>query len=43
MITLHNTPWNSLVRIVGSITRNGLVTYLVWRNGAVHRLANPKE
>ena len=43
MITLQNTPWNSRVRIVGTITRNGVVTYLVWRNGQVHRVANPEE
>jgi len=43
MITLQDTPWNSRLRIVGTITRNGVVTYLVWRNGAVHRSANPEE
>ena len=43
MITLQNTPWNSRRRIIGTITRNGVVTYLVWRDGAVHRVANPEE
>jgi hypothetical protein len=43
MMTLQNTPWNSRVRIVGTIMRNGVVTYLFWRNGAVHRVANPEE
>jgi len=40
MMTLQNTPWNSRARIVGTITRNGVVTYLVWRNGAVQRVAD---
>lgn len=43
MITLQNTPWNSRMRIIGALTRNGVVTYLVWRDGAVHRVTNPKE
>ena len=43
MMTLQNRPWNSRVRIVGTITRNGFLTYLVWRDGAVHRVANPEE
>ena len=43
MITLQNTPWNSRMRIIGTITRNGVVTYLVWRDGAVHRVAHPEK
>jgi hypothetical protein len=40
MITLKSSPWNSRMRIAGSITRNGIVTYLVWRNGEVQRVAD---
>tara|TARA_R110000868_G_scaffold197208_1_gene443348 strand:+ start:494 stop:622 length:129 start_codon:yes stop_codon:yes gene_type:complete len=42
-MTLQSTPWNSRMRIIGTITRNGVVTYLVWRDDAVHRVDNPKE